>query len=167
MNYAYLLTGGNLGERKQNLRQARQQISLSCGKLVAESSIYETAAWGKRDQPRFLNQALKLETTLLPELLLKELLHIEDQIGRVRKEKFGPRLIDIDILFYEGGESVIMDSPHLKLPHPEVQNRRFALTPLNEIAPTLVHPVLEKNISQLLEQCPDDLEVFLLLSSAE
>lgn len=164
MNKAYLLTGGNLGERDKNLRQAREQIILTCGAIVMQSALYETAAWGKRDQPRFLNQALVVETGLPPEVLLRNLLSIEDQIGRVRKEKFGPRLIDIDILFYD---DVVLNTPALKLPHPEVQNRRFALTPLAEISPALVHPVLGKTISQLLDECMDELEVFRLFSPVQ
>ena len=156
MNKAYLLTGGNLGDRERNLRQAIKQISLSAGTLLKESALYETAAWGLENQPRFLNQALVFETTLPPERLLVELLEIEQQIGRVRKEKYGPRLIDIDILLYD---DLIVSSPSLKLPHPELANRRFALTPLAEIAGNLIHPVSGKSISQLLEECADPLAV--------
>jgi len=104
----------------------------------------------------FLNQALAIETTLAPSTLLQQLLAIEKTIGRMREEKYGPRIIDIDILLYN---DTIQDSPSLKLPHPELPNRRFALTPLAEIAPLLIHPVVQKTITELLEICPDKLPV--------
>lgn len=156
MNTAYLLTGGNLGNRKQNLGQAARLINIACGKIVALSSIYETAAWGKTEQPSFLNQALKIETVLSARQLLRKILSTEKQMGRVRKEKYGPRIIDIDILLYN---DEVHQYPLLQLPHPEMQNRRFALLPLSEIAGTVVHPVLHKTISTLLNECTDPLEV--------
>ena len=156
MNKAYLLTGGNLGERKENLRNARVQIALHCGDIVKSSSIYETAAWGKTDQPTFLNQVLELATVLNAEQLMKEILEIEKRLGRIRQEKYGPRIIDIDMLLFN---NEIIDSSFLKLPHPEIQNRRFALIPLSEIAPNEIHPVFKKTIAELLKECPDQLEV--------
>ena len=118
--------------------------------------MYETAAWGISDQPSFLNQALMLSTSLSARQLLRKVLQIEKEMGRERKEKMGPRLIDIDIIFFD---DEIHDLQFLKIPHPEMQNRRFVLTPLAEIAPNLEHPVLKKTIAQLLEECPDNLEV--------
>lgn len=156
MNNAYLLTGGNLGDRLRNLDQAMDQIRLAGCSIVAASALYETAAWGLEQQPKFLNQALEISTSLHPEELLVQLLAIEERIGRVRKEKFGPRLIDIDILLYG---SLVINTPTLKLPHPELVNRRFALTPLAEIAGALLHPVFNKTINQLLEECTDTLTV--------
>jgi len=156
MNKAYLLTGGNLGNRKSNLRQALDQISVCCGTIVGRSALYETAAWGKTDQPAFLNQALVIDTAFAPEQLLAELLRIEEEIGRVRKEKFGARVIDIDILLY--GDHV-MKSATLIIPHPQLAFRRFALTPLAEVAPQAVHPLSLKTIAQLLDDCTDELEV--------
>jgi 2-amino-4-hydroxy-6-hydroxymethyldihydropteridine diphosphokinase len=156
MNKAYLLTGGNMGKREENLARAREQISRYCGDIINASSLYETAAWGKEDQPSFLNQALELQTILRPRLLLKELLNIERKTGRVRKEKYGPRIIDIDILLFN---DEMINEPGLNIPHPELQNRRFALTPLAEIAAGTIHPVLHKSIHQLLDECADKLEV--------
>lgn len=153
---AYLLTGANLGNREENLAQAGELISQDCGTITAASSIYETAAWGNTDQPSFLNQALQLETTLSPRQLIRHILKLEKKMGRVREEKYGPRIIDIDILLFNNERH---NYPLLKVPHPEMQNRRFALLPLAEIAPDIVHPVLKKTISELLTECPDPLEV--------
>ena len=156
MNTAYLLIGGNLGNRKENLLTAISLINEQCGSLTKSSSIYETEAWGKTDQPSFLNQALEIATSLNARQLLRRILKIEKTMGRIRKEKLGPRLIDIDILLY-GNE--IHDLRFLKIPHPEMHNRRFALVPLAEINAALQHPVLKKTIAELLEECPDNLEV--------
>lgn len=156
MNRAYLLTGGNLGDRKQNLTIAREFISKQCGEIIASSSLYETAAWGKTDQPAFLNQALEIATALTARQLIRRILKVETMMGRVRKEKYGPRLIDIDILLFNNEKH---NYQLLKLPHPEMQNRRFALLPLAEIAPDIVHPVLNKTITELLKECKDKLSV--------
>lgn len=152
MNTAYLLTGGNLGNRLAYLQQARDMIQQSCGNIVHSSAIYETAAWGLTDQPSFYNQALAVETALPPEKLMETLLGIEEEMGRSRTIKMGPRTIDLDILLID---SLILNSSLLTLPHPYLQLRRFALMPLCEIAPGLVHPVFHKTISQLLEECAD------------
>ncbi len=156
MNKAYLLIGGNLGNRKENLLTAIALINEQCGSLTRSSSIYETEAWGKTDQPSFLNQALEISTSLNPRQLIRRILKIEKAMGRIRKEKLGPRIIDIDILLY-GNE--IHDLRFLKIPHPEMQNRRFVLVPLAEINSALQHPVLKKTIAELLEECPDNLQV--------
>ena len=156
MNRAYLLIGGNLGNRENNFTIARGYIEQYCGPVIRSSSLYETAAWGKTDQPSFLNQALEIETELHAEHLMTQVLEIEKFMGRERKEKYGPRVIDIDILLFNNEQ---YDLPFLKIPHPEMQNRRFALTPLAEIAGDIQHPVLKKSIDQLLKECPDKLEV--------
>ncbi len=156
MNKAFLLTGGNLGDRQQNLSTARTCITEQCGKIIAASSLYETAAWGNTDQPAFLNQALEISTLFNARQLIRRLLKIEKQMGRVRKEKYGPRLIDIDILLFNNETH---NYHFLKLPHPEMQKRRFALLPLAEIAPDEIHPVLNKTITALLKECKDELEV--------
>ena len=156
MSTAHLLIGGNLGDRKENLLTAISLINEQCGSLTRSSSVYETEAWGKTDQPSFLNQALEISTTLNARQLMRKILKIEKEMGRIRKEKLGPRIIDIDILLYE---NEIHDLRFLKIPHPEMQNRRFVLVPLAEIDPTLQHPVLKKTIAELLEECPDNLEV--------
>jgi len=156
MNRAFLLTGGNMDDRHAELERCAGLIAAACGKISAVSAFYETAAWGKTDQPPFLNQAIELETAFDARELLQELLAIEKRLGRVRKEKNGPRLIDIDILLFN---DEVIDEPHLKVPHPELANRRFALTPLAELAKKLVHPVLKKTIEELLRDCPDTLAV--------
>lgn len=156
MNEVYLLTGGNIGDRLMNLQQASLKIEKEAGTVLKKSAIYETAAWGLTDQNPFLNQVLLISTSSNPEDLLQTLLHIEQELGRKRMIKMGPRNIDIDILFYN---NEIISSPNLTVPHPQIANRRFVLTPLNEIAPAFVHPVLQKTIAQLLEVCPDNLEV--------
>lgn len=158
MNKAYLLIGGNMGERQQNLGRAITLLQ-GTGKLCKTSGLYETAAWGKTDQPAFLNQALLLETALSARGLLQAVLRIEEEMGRKRTEKYGPRIIDIDILFYNYDS---IQEPGLVVPHPEIQNRRFALEPLNEIAPHYRHPLLKKTIETLLNECPDKLEVHKL-----
>jgi len=156
MTTAHLLIGGNLGNRKENLAKAVSLINEQCGSLTRSSSIYETEAWGNTDQPSFLNQALEISTSLTARLLMRRVLRIEEEMGRIRKEKLGPRIIDIDILLFE---NEIHDLRFLKIPHPEMQNRRFVLVPLAEINSNLQHPVLKKTIAELLEECPDNLEV--------
>lgn len=156
MKTTYLLTGGNMGERKKNLEKARELISLHCGKILNVSSIYETEPWGNEDQPAFLNQALEIQTSLTAKQLIQKILQIEKMLGRIRNEKYGPRIIDIDILLFNNEEH---NTSSLKIPHPEMQNRRFALMPLAEIAANIIHPVLEKTIVELLKECPDKLKV--------
>ena len=156
MNKAYLLTGGNLDDREQNLAIARDYIHEQGGTITTASSLYETAAWGNTDQPAFLNQALEISTSLNARQLIRRILKIEKLMGRIRKEKYGPRLIDIDILLFHNEQH---NYQFLKLPHPEMQNRRFALLPLAEIAPDILHPVLNKTITELLKECKDELEV--------
>ena len=150
---AYLLTGSNLGNREGFLQEACTLLSKRAGKCKSISSLYETAPWGKTDQPSFLNQAIQLETSLSPEELLQALLKIELELGRTRSEKYGPRTIDIDILLY-GNE--IIEQPQLQIPHPQLANRRFALLPLFELNPHLVHPVTGITLEALLDQCPDE-----------
>lgn len=156
MNTAYLLIGGNLGDRAAYLELASKHIEALCGRITSSSSIYETAAWGNTNQPAFLNQAIQLMTPMAPEDLLEQLLAIELEMGRVRSQKYGPRTIDLDILMID---DKVLDTPNLSIPHPQMQHRRFALLPLNEIAPSLRHPVLNKTVSELLVNCTDTLDV--------
>lgn len=156
MNKAYLLTGGNMGNRLLFLIQAKELLAEYCGEITTASSYYETAAWGNTEQAAYINQALELHTTLNARQLIRKILKIEKMMGRIRKEKYGPRNIDIDMLLFN---DEIQDIAFLKLPHPEMQNRRFALLPLAEIAQATIHPVLKKSIQQLLKECPDTLEV--------
>lgn len=159
MQIAYLLTGGNTGNSREYLAQATAAIEKNCGTIITVSAIYETAAWGLEEQPPFLNQAIELATDLAPQLLLTKILAIETELGRVRQQKYGPRTIDIDILFY--GKEIVQE-PGLTIPHPHLQDRRFALQCLHDIAPTLIHPVLQKSIHTLLEECTDSLTVYKL-----
>ena len=152
----YLLLGSNLGDRQAHLNTALKLIEEMAGTVLRNSSIYETAAWGKEDQAGFLNQALLVETTLQPEVLLDTLLNCEKYCGRLRKEKWDARTIDIDILYYD---DIVFDTENLKIPHPLIQERRFVLVPMVEIASHLVHPILKMSQKQLLEKCEDQLEV--------
>jgi len=152
----YLLLGSNLEDPDHQLRIAREWIEKKVGSLDQCSSIYWSAPWGNEDQPAFLNQVIQLSTTSSADDLLTILLSIEQEMGRQRLVKWGSRIIDIDILYY--GQEIITHT-HLKIPHPEIANRRFVLVPLNEIAPDFKHPVLNVNTSVLLERCEDKLEV--------
>jgi 2-amino-4-hydroxy-6-hydroxymethyldihydropteridine diphosphokinase len=156
MNKVFLLIGGNMGDRLQNLHQAIDLLAAACGPVIQQSAVYETAAWGITDQAAFLNQALELTTHLTARELITTILSVEEQMGRRRMEKFGPRIIDIDILFFN---DAIIHEPDLTIPHPQLQNRRFVLVPMVEIAPDLVHPVLHKTIDELLRECRDELAV--------
>jgi len=147
-----------MGNREANLAAASAMIHRRCGSVLQHSSLYETAAWGLEDQPDFLNQVIKLNTLQEPRKLMQSILDIELQLGRVRQEKYGPRIIDIDILFFD---DLVLDEPHLTIPHPRIPERRFVLEPLHEIAPGFLHPVFHQTIHQLLLNCPDLLEVKL------
>lgn len=156
MNSVFLILGSNEGNRLEQLSLARNEISLQIGAILLASPIYETAAWGNEDLPAHLNQVIQVETTLDPLSILEIILSIEQKLGRVRYEKWGMRLIDIDILFYNHD---IITLPSLIIPHPQIQHRRFTLVPLHAIAAEYVHPVLDQSISNLLFQCEDPLIV--------
>ena len=152
----YLLLGTNLGDRAANLHRAMQRIEGAVGPVTEASSCYETAAWGVTEQPPFYNQVVRIETALEHEALLRTLQDIERQLGKVKVGHWRERLIDLDILYY--GNRLVR-TPRLTLPHPELQNRRFTLVPMSELAPQFVHPVLGKTQAQLLDACADQLEV--------
>lgn len=156
MHTAYLLIGGNLGNRMEYLRQARNLSGQRAGTLLAASAIYETEAWGNIDQTSFLNQVITIRTHLPAGELMSVLLSIEEDMGRKRQERYGPRIIDIDILFVD---AEIHHSSHITIPHPELPGRRFALVPLTDLCPNMVHPILKKTIKELLAECPDLLTV--------
>src|SRR4030095_6884094 len=138
MNKAYLLTGGNEGDRYLHLQQARTNIEHICGQILQVSSLYETAPWGNADQADFINQVLMIETRMSPQQLLESIFSIEAKGGRIRTVKNAPRTIDIDILFYD---NLVLKTPGLHIPHPRIADRRFVLEPLNEISPDFIHPV--------------------------
>ena len=145
-----------MGDRASRLAEARKQIEKQIGPVAGASALYETAAWGNTGQPAFLNQVLQVRTSLAPELVLEQALEIDRVLGRVRTEKWGPREIDIDILFYD---REVIDRDNLKIPHPEIPNRRFVLEPLAELLPRLVHPVLGVDMETLLRRTADALPV--------
>jgi 2-amino-4-hydroxy-6-hydroxymethyldihydropteridine diphosphokinase len=152
MNFAYILLGTNLGDKITNLKTASDKISSAGGKIITHSSIYETSPWGIADQPSFLNQVVKLEFNYTAEVLLEKLLLIEKEMGRIREVKWGERIIDLDILYFN---QEIIVKENLIIPHPELHNRRFTLVPLNEIAADYKHPVLNITNQQLLNRCTD------------
>jgi 2-amino-4-hydroxy-6-hydroxymethyldihydropteridine diphosphokinase len=152
----YLLLGSNEGDRISWLQQCIAMLQQSSGDIVSQSAVYETAAWGKEDQPDFLNMAVCILTALSPEELLAAIQHIEKDLGRQREVKWGQRTLDIDILLYE---DAVINLPELVVPHPHMQERRFVLVPLQQIVPGFLHPVFKKDITELLHECPDPLEV--------
>jgi 2-amino-4-hydroxy-6-hydroxymethyldihydropteridine diphosphokinase len=156
MQTAYLLIGGNIGDSKAYLAEAKNLIEKKCGQVINASSIYSTSAWGVTNQADFLNQVLVLTTEMNPLTLMQALLDIETSMGRIRAIKMGPRIIDIDILLIE---DEIVNTDLLILPHPALTQRNFALIPLKEVAPDLIHPVEKKTISQLLQSSSDTLDV--------
>lgn len=142
--------GSNLGDRKGNLRAAISHLENSGFVTIAAiSPFYDTVAQGYEDQPDFLNCVVKVQTSLEPEELLKILKGIEKKMGRERTERWGPRTIDLDILFYD---TLVVRNNGLRIPHPEVHKRWFVLKPMSDIEPNYEHPVLKKTIRQLLEE---------------
>jgi 2-amino-4-hydroxy-6-hydroxymethyldihydropteridine diphosphokinase len=148
---AYLSLGSNIGNRESHLGDALARLR-ALGRVGAVSSLYETEPVEFTDQPWFLNCVVLLETNATPAQMLANLLAIEQEMGRVRNQKKGPRTIDIDILLF--GEAIV-DSPELTIPHPAMHQRRFVLEPLAEIAPEIQHPILKETIRRLLEELPE------------
>ena len=146
MATAYIALGSNLGDRAAHLRAALERLG-ALGVVEAVSPFVDTAPVGYTEQPRFLNAAARLRTRLPPEALLRELLAVEAALGRVRAERWGPRIIDLDLLLYD---DLVRDEPGLTVPHPRLHERRFVLEPLAAIAPAAVHPVLKTTIGELL-----------------
>ena len=153
MTVVYLLLGSNENNRQHNLEQALRLIALKGCEILNLSGLYETEAWGLKEQPAFVNKAAKITTNLQPLELLKAVKGIEGEVGRTATVKWGPREIDIDIIFY-GSE--IIQTPQLVIPHPYMQERRFVLAPLTEIARNFMHPLIHKTVAELLLTCPDD-----------
>ena len=143
---AYVALGSNLGDKEANLRKALELLQERGVEVVKTSSFICTEPYGVTDQPQFLNGVCEVRTSLVPLALLHTLLEIEQEMGRVRLRHWGERNIDLDLLLYE---DVVLDTPELILPHPDMQNRDFVLLPLAEIAPKLVHPIIQKSIEEL------------------
>lgn len=157
----FILLGSNQGEREKMLQQATEAIERICGKIVSQSSIYETAPWGFESEQWFLNQVIQIKSFLVPETLLEKLLAIELQLGRVRTNaQYSSRAIDLDLLYYS---SIHLETRLLEIPHPRLHLRRFTLMPLSEIAPDFVHPVLKKTQLELLELLQDNSKVYKLI----
>jgi 2-amino-4-hydroxy-6-hydroxymethyldihydropteridine diphosphokinase len=142
----YIGIGSNLGSRKDNCQKAIGLLAEYDIKVVRTSSMYETEPWGVKEQPRFINMAVEVETNLDPRKLLNALKDIEKRMKRMSSEKYGPRPIDLDILLYD---DMVLDEHDLKIPHPHMHERDFVIRPLREIAPDVLHPVLQKRITEL------------------
>lgn len=156
MSGIYLITGGNLGDRAANLAEASRRLNLQVGRVLASSALYETAAWGREEDPAYLNQVLEIDSDLEPRALLQACLEIEEAMGRIRSEKWAARHVDIDLLFY--GNRCI-DEPGLHVPHPRLAQRRFVLEPLCELVPEFIDPRSGLAVRELLRRCPDSLPV--------
>jgi 2-amino-4-hydroxy-6-hydroxymethyldihydropteridine diphosphokinase len=157
MNKVYLLIGGNMGDRMANLETAKNWIHKEIGPIQQTSSIYETAAWGNTNQPDFLNQAMLLTSNLEASIIMEKLLKIEVNMGRIRDIPWGPRTIDIDIIYFN--DEVILNEL-ITIPHPKLADRKFVLMPLVEIAPHYMHPIFNKTNEVLLKDCGDSLAVY-------
>ncbi|MBK8484313.1 MAG: 2-amino-4-hydroxy-6-hydroxymethyldihydropteridine diphosphokinase [Saprospiraceae bacterium] len=151
-NSVFLSLGSNLGNRYDYLTRAVDLVSGELSTVLKQSSIYETEPWGNKMQNHFLNQIIELKSNLKPVEILHKILDIEKKLGRIRIEKYGPRTIDIDILFIG---SMILNTPELILPHPRMAFRKFILLPLSEIAPKLIHPILKLRMDELFVRCTD------------
>lgn len=158
MDKVVLIIGGNLGDRRELIREANRLLILKFGIPKVTSSIFETAAWGGKSFGKYLNQVLIFETDQSPENVMAAIQDIEEKMGRKRGLKWGDRTMDIDILYF--GNKIIR-KPMLTIPHPHIQERRFVLEPLNEVMPDFLHPLFATTQRELLEKCLDDSEVYV------
>lgn len=156
MNTVYIQLGSNIGERESFIAKSMEQIEENIGEIITESSIFKTIPWGNKNQNNFLNSVIKIRTPFDAFKVLKKSQEIENNLGRIRKKKWGERTIDIDILFYN---SEIINTEELNIPHPLLHERKFVLIPLSEIDPNYIHPIFKKNIYTLLSECKDNQKV--------
>jgi 2-amino-4-hydroxy-6-hydroxymethyldihydropteridine diphosphokinase len=155
-NVIYFSLGSNIGDKLNHIELAIQELALHTGEISKKSSLYATEPWGKTNQEDFLNQIVAIKTGLTPENLLKKILTIEIQLGRIRNKRNDPRTIDIDILMYN---DLVIATNELIVPHPRMHLRNFVLIPMTEIAPAIVHPVFKKTMLELLDACKDNSHV--------
>jgi len=148
MSVSYIGIGSNLGNRQENCSRAVEILEKRGIKVQKKSSLYETEPWGVKDQPRFINMVVQIETTLKPTDLLRVLKDIEREIGRQDSFRWGPRMIDLDILLFN---ALVLNEENLQIPHPYLHEREFVLRPLNEIAPDIIHPVFHVSIDKLTQ----------------
>ncbi|GAA4795940.1 2-amino-4-hydroxy-6-hydroxymethyldihydropteridine diphosphokinase [Olivibacter ginsenosidimutans] len=153
MHEVYVILGSNLGDSSHVLGNALHFLTERVGTVVAKSPIYQTAPWGVANQPDYLNQVIRLKTSLKPEEVLEEVLNIEKDLGRTRLKKWEARIIDIDILFYD---HAVIQRENLVIPHPLLHLRKFVLEPLAAIAPDFIHPVLQQTVGELLAHVGDE-----------
>ena len=158
MHKVYLHLGSNQGDRLQMLNDSLGQIGEKIGKIQLKSSVYETEPWGLKDQANFLNMAIEVKTKLTVEEVFNISKEIEQTLGSPKQVKWGPRSIDIDILYFD---NEIIDTEKLKLPHPQLYNRNFVLIPMMEIAGDYIDPIKNVSIDELYDVCTDTCEVFL------
>jgi len=152
LHQVYVGTGSNQGNSIELLSKAIMLCESNVGYIGRVSSIYRTKAWGKEDQPDFYNQVFEISTPFSPLIVMRKFLDIEKSLGRKRYEKWGPRTIDIDMLFYD---NLCLSTNEIQIPHPEIQNRNFVLVPLTEIAGYKIHPNFNITINKILENCKD------------
>ena len=159
--HVFLSLGGNLGNTQEIFEACYPMIENKVGVILQQSSLYRTAAWGLQDQADFTNQVILVETTLNPRVILTEIQAIEKALGRERKITWGPRTLDLDILFID---QQIIQTTVLQVPHPHIQDRKFVLIPMEEIAGNFKHPVFNKSMIELLEETTDETAVSLILN---
>jgi 2-amino-4-hydroxy-6-hydroxymethyldihydropteridine diphosphokinase len=151
----YLSLGGNLGNTIEIFQNSMEILTKKVGKITQLSSLYQTAAWGPIPQNDFINQVIEVETYISAQELMDALLEIELQMGRIRNERWGPRTLDLDIIFFD---DQIISTENLEIPHPRMTERKFVLVPMTEINPSFVHPKIQKTMDQLLLECEDECE---------
>ncbi len=157
MHSVIIAIGTNVGNKKENIETAVKKMENNRMKIVKMAKSFKTLPYGYKEQPAFLNTAVEIETSLSPEKLLEELLKIEKEMGRIRKVHWGPRIIDLDIIFFD---NLIINEEKLKIPHPDMQNRFFVLKPLMEIAPCRVHPKFCETVKTLFEKLENGKKTF-------